>query len=153
LLVASRAGLACRLHLSANRFLIALVDHGQQLAGFDDEMLLRVEKAVDAAPLLRGSSVNSLPGGKIAGIDLASVTAFIAASSAAVCSPSPLAKSPIWASEARIVLIVACRAGMMLSAWMVPELTTLAARIRTRAGQVAQPIRLVFRDMRLARRM
>jgi hypothetical protein len=38
------------LHLSSNRFLIAVVDRHQQLAGFDDEMLLCVEKAIDVVP-------------------------------------------------------------------------------------------------------
>ena len=122
LFVASRAGLARHLQLSANRLPVAVMDRRQQLAGFDDEMLLGVEKAIDVVPAggRRASFAWQLrqlaSRGKIAGMDLASVTAFIAASSAAVCSPSPLAKSPIWASEARIVRMVACRAGTMLSA-------------------------------------
>jgi hypothetical protein len=48
--VAGRAGLARGLQLLTNRFLVAVVDRRQQLAGFDDEVLLCVEKAIDVAP-------------------------------------------------------------------------------------------------------
>jgi hypothetical protein len=50
LLVAGRAGLARGLQLLTNRFLVAVVDRRQQLAGFDDKVLLCVEKAIDVAP-------------------------------------------------------------------------------------------------------
>src|SRR5580704_17441750 len=50
LLVASRAGPARIRYLLTNRILIAVFDRSQQLAGFDDEMLLAVEKAIDVAP-------------------------------------------------------------------------------------------------------
>jgi hypothetical protein len=50
LLVASRAGPARIRYLLTNRILIAVFDRSQQLAGFDDEMLLAVEKAIDVVP-------------------------------------------------------------------------------------------------------
>ena len=40
--------------------------------------------------------------------------------------------------------IVACSVGTMLSAWMAPELTVLAARNRTRVCQIGRPICLAF---------